>query len=86
MKVNCSNCQSLITINVAAEAAQFTTPAHGRASLRVQEHTVSNPLSFDSNGLVVWESPCCTDAGEPYIDSIEPWEYPLLKRLIETNV
>lgn len=84
MKTNCSNCGTQITLNLAAEVAEFTTAAHGRASKRVPARTVSNSLWIDSNGLVCWDAPCCNLNGdEVYSDSLEPWEYPALEAWIQ---
>jgi hypothetical protein len=83
MKINCSNCGTQITLNLAAEAAEFTTTAYGKGSKRVAAETISNPLELDSSGLVVWEAPCCTDEGGVYEDTIEPWEYPAIAQLVE---
>jgi hypothetical protein len=83
MKINCSNCGTQITLNLAAEAAEVTFAAYGKASKRVPAETISNPLGLDSSGLVVWEAPCCTDEGGVYEDTIEPWEYPAINEMIE---
>ena len=83
MKRNCSNCGTQIKLNLSAEAAEYTTTAYGRGSKRVEAQLISNLLWVDSNGLVVWESPCCKVDGESYEDSLEPWEYPAIEQLIE---
>jgi len=83
MKRNCSNCGTQITLNLSAEAAEFTTTAYGKGSKRVPAQTISNPLWVDSNGLVCWDAPCCKSDGEEYSDSIEPWEYPAINEMIE---
>lgn len=79
MKANCSNCGTQITLNLVADAAEYTTTATGKGSKRVHAETISNPLWVDSQGLIVWDAPCCKEDGEAYSDSIEPWDYPLLE-------
>ncbi len=83
MKIQCSNCNTHITLNTAAHTVAHTTTAYGRASKRVAAQTTTNTLWLDSSGLVSWEAPCCTDDGEAYSDSIEPWEYPAIEQMIE---
>jgi hypothetical protein len=83
MKRNCSNCGTQIKLNLAAEAAEYTTAAYGKASKRVQAQLISNPLWVDYNGLVCWDAPCCKVDGESYGDSLEPWEYPAIEQLLE---
>ena len=84
MKINCSNCNTQITLNLVAETAEHTTAGYGKGSKRVPAKTRSNSLWIDSNGLVVWDAPCCNLNGvEVYEDSLEPWMYPAINKIIE---
>ena len=68
MKVNCSNCSTELNLHLNAGAVTYRVPAAGRASKRVEAHTITTVLFYDGF-LWTWDAPCCTDNGEEYADS-----------------
>ena len=66
MKVNCSNCMTVLDLNISAGTITHETTAQGRASKRVYAQTIINDVIVDGV-LAMWDAPCCED----YADSFE---------------
>lgn len=66
-------------ISAARWVAEVSVPSNGlRGSKRVAAYKVSEPLMWNSLGIIEWE---CPVDGCEQVDSLEPWEYPAFKDL-----